>query len=112
MTPTSKPKKGVRYRYYMSTAFLQGTPDKAGTISRAPAELIEQLVIDAVRKHVRSKDKGPDAATLDRDSAPDDNSRTVINQYVEKSKSASGKKSRSYSPVSKFKIILRVPFAL
>lgn len=68
----------------MSTALLQGAPEKAGSISRAPAELIEKLVADAVRQRVGPKDKGPDAATLDRDSAPDDDSRTVINQYVEK----------------------------
>jgi DNA invertase Pin-like site-specific DNA recombinase len=52
MTPTSKLKKGTRYRYYISAALSQGTPDQAGGISRAPAELIERLVYDAVSKQV------------------------------------------------------------
>lgn len=49
MTPTSKLKKGVRYRYYISTALIQGQPDKAGSIARVPAERIEKLVVGVLR---------------------------------------------------------------
>ncbi len=84
MTPTSKLKKGVRYRYYMSTALLQGAPEKAGSVSRAPAELIEKLVVKAVRKHTKLKGQDPETKTLDPDSSLDDDSRKIIAQYVEK----------------------------
>jgi DNA invertase Pin-like site-specific DNA recombinase len=52
MTPTSKLKKGVRYRYYISTALLQGQSRKAGSVTRVPALLVEGLVIEAVRKRL------------------------------------------------------------
>ena len=53
MTPTSKLKRGVRYRYYISTTLLQGQSPNAGSAPRVPAPLVEKLVIDAVRKRLR-----------------------------------------------------------
>jgi DNA invertase Pin-like site-specific DNA recombinase len=53
MTPTSKLKKGVRYRYYVSTVLVQGQAIKAGSVARVPAELIEKLVTDAVQKRMQ-----------------------------------------------------------
>ena len=45
MTPTHATKAGVRYRYYISTALIQGQKNKAATLSRVPAAEIEQLVV-------------------------------------------------------------------
>jgi len=53
MTQTSKLKKGVRYRYYISTALIQGEPRMAGSVARVPALLVENLVIDAVQKRLK-----------------------------------------------------------
>lgn len=45
MSPThTKKSNGRRYRYYVSQALLQNDRARAGTVSRIPAESIEQLV--------------------------------------------------------------------
>lgn len=49
MTPTHTSKKGVRYRYYVSQALLQGQKAAAGSVSRVSASDVEKLVIDALR---------------------------------------------------------------
>jgi site-specific DNA recombinase len=53
MTPTHARKRGIKYRYYLSSALLQGQTERAGSISRVPAAEIEALVIDAVRKRLK-----------------------------------------------------------
>ena len=68
MTPSSSPKKGKRYRYYLSSPLVQGHAERAGSVRRVPASEIETLVTDAVRK--RRKDS---TAVTDRD---------LINTYV------------------------------
>ena len=55
MTPTYAVKKGVRYRYYISAALIQGQSDKAAKLNRVPAVEIEKLIIGAVRKHLGTK---------------------------------------------------------
>jgi site-specific DNA recombinase len=52
MTPSHAVKNGVRYRYYISAALIQGQSDKASKLSRVPATEIEMLTLDAVRKHL------------------------------------------------------------
>jgi len=52
MTPSYAVKKGVRYRYYISAALIQGQLEKAAKLSRVPAAEIETLIINAVRKHL------------------------------------------------------------
>ncbi len=52
MTPSHANKKGIRYRYYVSHALLQGRKNAAGSIARASAPDVEALVIDAVREQV------------------------------------------------------------
>ena len=49
MTPTHANKKGVRYRYYVSHALLQGQKADAGSVARVSAPDVEKLVIDALR---------------------------------------------------------------
>ena len=52
MTPSHVRKRGIKYRYYLSAALLQGQPERAGTVSRIPAAEIEGVVIRSVRDHL------------------------------------------------------------
>jgi hypothetical protein len=67
MTPSHAVKNGVRYRYYISAALIQGQPDKAAKLNRVPATEIERLILGAVRKHLtvnphnKVEAEGPDA---------------------------------------------------
>jgi DNA invertase Pin-like site-specific DNA recombinase len=38
MTPSHVRKRGIKYRYYLSSALLQGQADRAGTVRRIPAD--------------------------------------------------------------------------
>jgi DNA invertase Pin-like site-specific DNA recombinase len=51
MTPSHSQKNGVRYRYYISAALVQGRTEQAGTVSRVSAKEIEELVTGSVRRH-------------------------------------------------------------
>jgi site-specific DNA recombinase len=48
MTPSHSRKQGLRYRYYVSAALIQGQPELVGSITRRPAAEIESLVCAAV----------------------------------------------------------------
>ena len=50
MTPSFAVKRGVRYRYYVSRAVIEGQNDLAGLMARIPAIDIEEAVLDALRK--------------------------------------------------------------
>jgi site-specific DNA recombinase len=52
MTPSHARKRGIKYRYYISSALLQGETEQAGTVSRIPANEIEALVVKSVRHHL------------------------------------------------------------
>lgn len=58
MSPSYSTKKGVRYRFYVSTALLRGRKSEAGSISRISATELESAVVTAVR------DNNPDAVQL------------------------------------------------
>ena len=48
------PVKGnVKYRYYLSSALLQGSADRAGSVRRIPVTEVEALVIRSVREHLK-----------------------------------------------------------
>jgi len=51
MSPSHARKGGIKYRYYISSALLQGRPKQAGSVSRIPANEVETLVAKAVRGH-------------------------------------------------------------
>src|SRR5262245_3681922 len=53
MTPSHVRKRGIKYRYYLSSALLQGQSERAGSISRVPAAEIEALVISSVRERLK-----------------------------------------------------------
>jgi DNA invertase Pin-like site-specific DNA recombinase len=53
MSPSHARKGGVKYRYYLSSALLQGQAERAGSIRRVPAVEIEALVTTSVREHLK-----------------------------------------------------------
>jgi hypothetical protein len=53
MSPSHARKGHVKYRYYLSSALLQGTAERAGSLRRVPAGEIETLVIKSVRDHLK-----------------------------------------------------------
>jgi hypothetical protein len=52
MTPSHVRKRGIKYRYYISSALLQGQAEQSGAVSRIPADEIEALVVKCVRGHL------------------------------------------------------------
>ena len=61
MTPSHARRRGIKYRYYISAALLQGRPKQAGTVSRIPAQEVEALVIKAVRDRLNAPTEIKDA---------------------------------------------------
>jgi site-specific DNA recombinase len=45
MTPAHARKRGVKYRYYLSSALLNGEAERSGSVTRAPAAALEGVVI-------------------------------------------------------------------
>ena len=64
MSPSHVRKQGIKYRYYLSSALLQGRPKQAGTVSRVPAQEVETLVAKAVRGHLDVAAEMADAALI------------------------------------------------
>lgn len=60
MTPSFARKAGKRYRYYISSALMQGQAKLAGTIRRVPAPEVEALVLQAVRQRLKAAGSIPD----------------------------------------------------
>jgi DNA invertase Pin-like site-specific DNA recombinase len=54
MSPSHALKQGIRYRYYVSAATVQGRSEDAGTIARIKAEDIETPIQGAIREAIRS----------------------------------------------------------
>ena len=61
MTPSHTVKKGVRYRYYISSAALQKR-GAVGSVSRVPAAEIEELVVHALQSHCSQPENGTDVS--------------------------------------------------
>ncbi len=53
MSPSHARRRGIKYRYYLSAALVQGHADRAGSICRVPAVEIEALVIKSVRESLK-----------------------------------------------------------
>jgi site-specific DNA recombinase len=64
MTPSHVRKRDIKYRYYISSALLQGRPKQAGTVSRVPAKEVEDLVAKAVRNHFKEPAEIADVALI------------------------------------------------
>src|SRR6266436_10011687 len=65
MTPSHACKRGVRYRYYLSSALLQGQVERSGSVRRVAASEIENLVIQSVRDHVKPPEAIDDRGLVD-----------------------------------------------
>jgi DNA invertase Pin-like site-specific DNA recombinase len=52
-TPSHARRGNVKYRYYLSSALLQGTAERAGSVRRVPATVVEALVIKSVREELK-----------------------------------------------------------
>jgi site-specific DNA recombinase len=64
MSPSHARKHGIKYRYYLSSALLDGRPTKAGSTPRVPAVEIETLVVKAVREQLRLNGPSDDAGIV------------------------------------------------
>ncbi len=49
MSPTYARKKGLRYRYYVSRAIVEGRSSDAGSVPRVAADTVENKILDALR---------------------------------------------------------------
>jgi hypothetical protein len=65
MGPTHARKGGIRYRYYLSSALVDGRPDEAGTINRVPAAEIETVVARSVRERLKLLQAVEDKTVID-----------------------------------------------
>lgn len=64
MSPSHARKVGIKYRYYLSSALLNGLADRAGSVPRVAAEEIERLVIKSLREHLGLEQQTDDRATI------------------------------------------------
>jgi hypothetical protein len=64
MSPSHARKHGIKYRYYLSSALLDGRPTKAGSTPRVPAVEIETLVVTVVREHLKLEEPNDDAGIV------------------------------------------------
>jgi hypothetical protein len=60
MSPSHSRRGAAQYRYYVSSALIQGRLQSAGSVARVPAVKVEAVIVDAVRRHV-----GPEAPSDD-----------------------------------------------
>lgn len=64
MTPSHARKRGIKYRYYISSVLVQGQSGQAGSVSRVPAEEVERTIATAIRSHLGQNTSGPDVDLL------------------------------------------------
>jgi site-specific DNA recombinase len=64
MTPSHVRKRGIKYRYYLSSALLQGQPERIGSVSRIPAAEVEALVVGSIRDHLKQSVEIEDAVFI------------------------------------------------
>ena len=64
MTPSHARKRGIKYRYYLSSTLLQGQAERSGAVRRIPAKEIETLVAKIVRVHLNVSSETDDAVVI------------------------------------------------
>src|SRR6266446_5915724 len=65
MSPSFSTKNGVRYRFYVSSALLRGRKAAAGSVTRVPAQTVEQFLVRTLRARYPDLELN-DAELLDR----------------------------------------------
>lgn len=84
MTPSFSTKRGVRYRFYVSSALLNGRQNEAGTLPRISAPDLETAVLSALKeKSGRPDEHAPTkreflATLIDRIEVSEDTIRLVL----------------------------------
>lgn len=73
MSPSFTVKNGIRYRFYISRALMRGRKAQDGLVARIPAQLIEDIVITAIRERF----------ALDTQTADDQLRSHVVNSVAE-----------------------------
>jgi site-specific DNA recombinase len=76
MSPSHSNKQGVRYRYYVSHAVVQGRKIETGTVTRIPAHEVEAQIIGIIREHLEQ-------ASIDPQPVPSGD-RELIDRYIER----------------------------
>ena len=66
MSPTHARKGSIKYRYYLSSALLQGAAERAGSVRRVPAAEIDALVARSVRDRLDLSEPMDDRAFVGR----------------------------------------------
>ena len=66
MSPTYAVKKGLRYRYYVSTMLVQGRKSEAGSVPRVPAPELESIVMRSDRRQPGYPDSEQDMTDRER----------------------------------------------
>jgi DNA invertase Pin-like site-specific DNA recombinase len=94
MTPATAKKGAARYRYYVSSALVQGRKDQAGSVRRVPAPEIEEAVLRALGNLCGAETGGSDNETGGRpacleiadstDGSLKDPDRLLIDRYLAK----------------------------
>ena len=60
MSPSFTVKNGIRYRFYVSRAIQRGRKKQAGSVARLPAQLIEDILTNAMRERLALDVHTPD----------------------------------------------------
>jgi site-specific DNA recombinase len=114
MSPSHANKKGVRYRYYVSQALLQGDKANAGSVPRVSGPEVEGLVCDALQREVRTTavaSEGSPDETMDRALVRARVERIVIGEEHIDVTLRTGGESESESDVDQeLRGLLRIPF--
>ena len=66
MSPSHARKRGIKYRYYLSSALLQGAAERAGSVRRVPAAEIEALVVRSVQDSLALSEPIDERALVER----------------------------------------------
>jgi site-specific DNA recombinase len=78
MSPSHARKGGIKYRYYISSALLQGMAGSAGSVRRVPAAEIEAVVVRSVREHLKPAVPIDDRRLIDMNLAPGRNLPWIV----------------------------------
>jgi site-specific DNA recombinase len=76
MSPSHANKRGIRYRYYVSQALLQGRAGEAGSVARVSAPDVEQIVLKGLREHLAGKETAKEETAID--------DRQLVERHIER----------------------------
>jgi hypothetical protein len=92
MTPSHARRGNVKYRYYLSSALLQGTSERAGSVRRVPATDVEALVIKSVREHIKPSQPIDDLSLITRVARVEVQPKQLVIRLTEEPKQTGNRK--------------------